>query len=164
MCMTAIRGSSDLCSEAPGGRLNYHREKMGVKRVGDGFLGGVCDCKGLLDNICSAISRVITENPLLKSKNNSPRTWDHNVSFHVLLIQQIIWYIFQSSRTWATKHWTWVKLDWRLKQHYRTCQYIFKTAYTIFYPNTCYPNLHSCLLGILLVISDCHMINFDKSN
>lgn len=126
MCITAIMGSFDLCSESPGVKLNYHREKMGVKMMGEGCSRGICDCRALLDTICSAITRVITEHPLLKSKNNSPRTWDHNVSFHVLLIQQIIWYIFQSSRTWATRNWTWVKLVWCLKQHSRTCRYMFK--------------------------------------
>lgn len=126
MCITTITGSFDLCSESPGVKHNYHREKMRVKMTGDGCSWGICDCKVLLDTICSAITRVITENPLLKSKNNSSGTWDHNVSFHVLLIQQIIWYIFQSSRTWATRNWTWVKLGWCLKQHNRTCHYMFK--------------------------------------
>lgn len=126
MCITAIMGSFDLCSESPGVKLIYHREKMGEKTAGDGCSRGICDCKVLLGTLCSATTRVITENPLLKSKNNSPRTWDHNVSFHVVLIQKIIWYTFQSSRTWATRNWTWVKLGWCLKQPNRTCQYMFK--------------------------------------
>lgn len=74
MCITAIMGSFDLCSESPGVKLNYHREKMGVKMMGDGCSRGICDCRGVLDTICSAIARVVTEHPLLKSKNNSPRT------------------------------------------------------------------------------------------
>lgn len=145
MCITAIMGSVDLCSESPGVKLRYHREKMGVKMTGDGCSWGICDCKVLLDTLCSAITRVITENPLLKSKNNSPRTWDHNVSFHVVLIQKIIWYTFQSSRTWTTRNWTWAKLGWCLKQHNRTCQPLSSR-------------------GILLVILDYCMINFDRSN